>query len=165
MKKITIVILFSMFITIYNSQNLLGDKYLNIKLGALKYNEKVFILTHYDTPICLIVSRTSETKEYLKTFLFIDDICISETYFYPEENFEQRFNLLSIQYGEAKLESNIYYWISGELKITLTTTFNKMVGKIICQINYCYLSNIKNIIDITNKLQSPYIELKKLKSE
>jgi hypothetical protein len=147
------------------SQTLLGVSYDNIKNEAMKYNNIVYALLYKEEPLTLIICRTKAKTEYTKTYIFKNKKCISETYFYPEDEFTQKKTLFTVLYGEAQLESNVYFWIKDGLKITITTIFNKAVQKVICQINYAKLTNIMDVVNVNEKLQAPYTKMIKLKDK
>ncbi len=80
------------------SQDILDTKFETVKNESLKYNDIVSAGYYKDLPIILMISRTEESYDYSKSYMFHDNICISETYFYPKDLLQKRYDYLTAHY-------------------------------------------------------------------
>ena len=161
--KIVLKLLFVFTSNFIFGQDILGTKFETLKGECIKYNEVVSAQYYKESPIVLSVVRTSEQNDYTKTFMFYEDICICETYFYPKNLLKTRFDYLTALYGEAFLNKETYSWTKGDLQVTLTLTYYQPLKKEIVFVNYCNISEVNNVLDIIKKQQSPFINTIKLK--
>lgn len=151
------------------SQQLLSKSYQNIKDESIKYNSQVSAIYYQETPIALMVAKSNDLLEYLQTFMFSNQQCISETQCYPSSLLESKYIYLTALYGEPKEkmhgDNKMYYWREDGMRITLNLIYTSTHKKEVTQIIYAKDSDIDAIVDLTQKSQTPFTKLVILKSE
>lgn len=164
MKLVLFPIVFILTFSHACCQQLLGESFNSIKDEAKKYNEEIAALYYKETPVSLIISRNRKTADYAKYYMFFDQKCVSETYFYPTTQYDNKLKYLKSIYGEPTFQSSVYNWTSNNLRITITTAYSGISKSEVCQINYAFVRDLSNIIDIAQKTQSPFIKMVTIKT-
>lgn len=158
----------SLSISAYSQQQL-HKSYQFIKDESAKYNSEVLALYYLETPMSLTVAKSNDLIDYVQTFLFNNQICISETHCYPSDLLSAKLIYMSALNGEpmeTKYGNNtMYVWRKDGMRITLTLNYTTMHKKNITQINYAYDSDMEYIIDVTQKSQSAFTKSEMLKTE
>jgi hypothetical protein len=139
-------------------QQMLMEKFEKIRDESKKYNEEIAALYYKDTPVALSIARDRTTIDYSKFYIFSNNSCISETVYFPKEDYLKKLQYFKILYGEPVIVNSVTNWLKEDLQITLTVAYSKMHGKEICQINYAYTSSHGKIMDIIEKMQTPYVK-------
>lgn len=151
------------------SQQLLSKSYQYIKDESIKYNSQVSAIYHQETPIVLMVAKSNDLLEYMQTYMFSNQLCITEIQCYPSSLFSNKYTYLTAMYGEPheKMHGNnkMYFWRIDGMRITLTLIYTTTHKKVVTQINYAKDSDIDAIVDISQKSQTPFTRLEILKSE
>lgn len=160
-----VIIILFLYVAPFSSfaQQILGTSFQSVRDDCMKYNNIVSAMYYKETPMMLIMSRTKETYDYTKSFMFENEKCVSETYFYPPDHFEKKYNTLTVLYGEPTKNLDVYSFIEEGLQITLTVVYNQMFKKELLQINYSYITDLNIIASLNTKAQSPYVHMIKLK--
>jgi hypothetical protein len=169
MKNLLIISIVTLVCFTAQSQQLIGKSYQKIKDESIKYNSQVSAIYYQETPIVLMVSKNNDMLEYLQTFMFSNQQCISETQCYPSSLLESKYIYLTALYGEPKEkmhgDNKMYYWRVDGKRITLNLIYSSTHKKEVTQINYARDSDIDAIVDVTQKSQTPFTKLVNLKSE
>ena len=170
--KYLLISLFCVFVCYWmpsRAQSLLGQGYLKIKTDCVNYNSQVSAIYYQETPIVLMVAKSNDMLEYLQTYMFSNQQCISETQCYPSSLLESKYIYLTALYGEPKEkmhgDNKMYYWRINGMRITLNLIYSSTHKKEVTQINYAKDSDIDAIVDVSQKSQTPFTKLVILKSE
>lgn len=169
MKNLLIISILTFVCCTGQSQQLLNKSYQSIKDESIKYNSQVTAIYYQETPIVLMVAKSNDMLEYLQTYMFSNQLCISETQCYPSSLLESKYTYLTALYGEPKEkmhgDNKMYYWRINGMRITLNLIYTSTHKKEVTQINYARDSDIDAIVDVTQKSQTPYTRLVVLKNE
>lgn len=151
------------------SQQLLSRSYQSIKDESIKYNSQVSAIYYKEKPIVLMVAKSNDMLEYLQTYMFSNQQCISETQCYPSSLLESKYIYLTALYGgpKEKMHGNnkMYYWRINGMRITLNLIYTSTHKKEVTQINYARDSDMDAVVDVTQKSQTPYNRIVVLKNE
>lgn len=151
------------------SQQLLTLSYQNVKEECIKYNSQVSAIYYKETPIVLMVAKSNDLIEYVQTYMFSNQKCISETQCFPASLFDKKYIYLTALYGEPGEtmfgNNKMYVWEKDGMRITLTLNYTTMHKKNVTQINYAKDSDIDAIVDVSQKSQTPFTKSVILKSE
>jgi hypothetical protein len=169
MKNLLVISILTFVCFAAQSQQLLSKSYQNIKEESVKYNSQVSAIYYQETPIVLMVAKSNDMLEYLQTYMFSNQQCISETQSYPSSLLESKYIYLTALYGEPKEkmhgDNKMYYWRVDGMRITLNLIYTSTHKKEVTQINYARDRDIDAIVDVTQKSQTPFTKLVILKSE
>lgn len=165
---LTLIVLALISIDCY-SQQLLSKSYQEIKTECLNYNSQVSAIYYKESPVVLLVAKNKDLTEYMQTYMFSDQRCVSETQCYPASLFEKKRIYLTALYGEPGEtmygNNKMYVWRTNGMRITLTMNDTTTPKTTVAQINYAKDSDIEAIVDVSQKIQTPFTKSVTLKSE
>ncbi len=168
MKKYFLVLLIYTGIT-SNAQISLEKKYSELINAITSANDVVIKATYNSKPLAIYFTKEASMTEYYKTVLFNNNICISEHQLYPLSQFELHFDMNKLKYGTPRVEymggTKVYIWEKNGLSLSMAKRESRFSGKVVTWVIYSMSKYDKDLIYITEIMNSGLTETEIVKME